>query len=339
MRPTIKDIAEAAGVTHGVVSSVLNSGNQRVRASEETAERIRQVAKELGYRPSAYARSFRSSRTKAIGVLHGEGRSRLRLDDGSRYFARLMDGVIDGAFDHGYTVAFCPRLLGDAATGALADGRFDGYIWYSTMPTQESLKAIRECPYPIVLIHSPPDLIEYKVPTVICDNSSGIRLALEHLKSLGHQRISFASNHGWMYLEAKLRQDAFLKHGADMGLDVTLVDLGEGLEEMAESWLRQRPYTAFIAHNEAAAALIMESFMAAGIRIPEDVSAIGFDSTDFCLLQKPALTAIAQPLSALGRAAVERLVEILDGKPPHIETVLPCSLDVRESTGPAHPRT
>lgn len=336
MRPTIKDIAEAAGVTHGVVSSVLNSGNQRVRASEETAERIRRVAKELGYRPSAYARSFRSSRTKAIGVLHGDGWSRLRFDDGSRYFARLMDGVIDGAFDHGYTVAFCPRLLGEDGTGALADGRFDGYIWYSTMPSEESVQAIRECPYPIVLIHSPASLIDHKVPTVICDNAAGIRLGLEHLKSLGHQSIAFVSNHRWLYIEAKLRQDAFLQHGSEMGLNVRLVDMEQGLDVMAESWLRDRSFTAVIAHNESGASLIMEKFQSSGIRVPEDISVIGFDSTDFCLLQKPTLTAIAQPLTALGQTAVQRLVEILEGMPPCIETILPCSLDIRESTAPAN---
>jgi LacI family transcriptional regulator len=335
MRPTIKDIAEAVGVTHGVVSSVLNGTSGRVRASEETAERIRRVAKELGYHPSTFARSFRSSQTNAIGVLHGDGLVRLRLDGDSRYFASLMDGIIDGAFKHGYTVAMCPRLMGNAYMGALADGRFDGYIWYSTNPIEEAFNAIKKCPYPIVLIHSPASDFDYKIPTVICDNVGGVRLALDHLKSFNHRKIAFASNHTFEFTESRLRRDAFVSQGTEMGLELTLADTSRGVDHLVEDWVRDRSYTAIIAHNEGLAAAIMSSVQCRGFAIPDDLSVVGFDSTAFCLLSNPPLTSVAQPLGELGQLAVERLVEILSGKDPQIETVLPCTFDIRGSTGRA----
>jgi len=236
---------------------------------------------------------------------------------------------------HDYTVALCPRLLGDNSMGALADGRFDGYIWYSTNPIAEAVQAIRDCPYPIVLIHSPAESFDYKIPTVICDNAMGIRLGLEHLKSLGHCKIGFAGSHSYVYIEAQLRREAFLLHGRDLGLDVTLIDTDGGMDAFAERWRTDHSRTALIVHNEDGAARVMKAIQSIGFRVPDDVSIVGFDSTDFCLLQTPTLTSIRQPLGALGREAVERLVEILSGMPSQIETVLPCSLDVRESTGRA----
>jgi LacI family transcriptional regulator len=358
MAVTIRDIAEAVGVSHGVVSRVLNGGSGTIRVSTKTADRIKEVAAERGYRVNAYARNFRTRKTQAIAVLHGVGFPRLRLSDGSQYFARLMDGIVDGAFQHGYTVALCPRLFGPDSEGTIADGRFDGYIWYSTSPSPSTRDIILGCPYPIVLVHSKAAEFENRIPTVICDNSQGIRLALEHLKGLGHRRIGFALNKAYMFGESRLRRDAFLVHGEELGLEVTLIDVqqrveeleelglevglagvNQGVEELAVQWSKKLPYTAVIAHNEALAAMIMNSVQAHGIRVPDDLSIIGFDSTDFCELQKPALTSVSQPLIGLGEVAVERLVETMRGDAEVlIETVLPCDLDVRKSTAQASAR-
>ena len=333
MAVTIRDIAEEVGVSHGVVSRVLNGGSGTIRVSDNTARKIKQVAAERGYRVNAYARNFRTRRTQTIAVLHGVGFPRLRFSDGSQYFARLMDGIVDGAFTHGYTVALCPRLFGPESAGTIADGRFDGYIWYSTSPEPSTRDTILSCPYPIVLVHSQAAEFNHKIPTVICDNSQGIRLALEHLKSLNHERIGFALNKSYMFSESRLRRDAFLAHGHDLGLKVELVDVTDGVRPIAESWSRSLPFTAIIAHNEALAALMMDEFQTVGIRVPEDLSFVGFDSTDFCELQRPALTSVSQPLIGLGEAAVERLVEIMRGDTEvKSETVLPCGLDVRKST-------
>jgi len=128
MPVTMKDVAARAGVTPTVVSHVLHNRAATVRVSEATAVRVRQAAKDLGYRLNIVARNFRAGQTFMIGVLHGVGFDRSRLGDHSRYLASLFDGIIDGAFEHGYAVTLCPKLLGNHPEDAMADGRFDGLI-------------------------------------------------------------------------------------------------------------------------------------------------------------------------------------------------------------------
>ncbi len=142
MPVTLKDVAELAGVTPAVVSNVLNNRNNSIRVSAATAERVRLTAEKLNYRVNIVARNFRTQQTMTIGVLNGMGLDRPRLTHGPRYFASLMDGIIDGAFASGYSVTLCPQLLGQDPSQGLGDGRFDGLIWYSIAPTDSNRQAL-----------------------------------------------------------------------------------------------------------------------------------------------------------------------------------------------------
>ena len=132
MGVTQRDVAARAGVSPVVVSRVLHNKAASVRVSAATAERVRKAAEELNYRRNASAQNFRLQQTSTIGILHGLGFARPEFDGASRYFAKLMDGMIEGAFEHEYAVTLCPKLHGDNPLDAMGDGRFDGIVWYST---------------------------------------------------------------------------------------------------------------------------------------------------------------------------------------------------------------
>jgi LacI family transcriptional regulator len=277
----------------------------------------------------------REPRTGMIGVLQGDGMERLRFASNA-YFSSLMDGILDGAFTHGYTVGLCPELLGANPEGAMADGRFDGFIWWSTFVSQAAEEYIKRCSTPIVFLHADAETLGNRFPTVICDNDTGIRLAIEHLAELGHQNVGFVFDGRLRNGESAERGELLFMHAQDLGLNVTFIDLGPGIPAL-DAYFAGRPQeTALIAHSESYAADAIQAARRQGYRVPEDLSFIGFDSTPFCDYQSPPLTAISQPLEAMGAKAVDLLVDLIDGTMPEcIETVLPCGFDIRASTGPA----
>ena len=338
MSVTMRDVAAEAGVSPVVVSRVLHNKAPAVRVSDKTAERVRQAATRLGYRCNVSARNFRTQQTLSIGVLHGIGFPRPLFDRKSRYFASLMDGIVEGAFRHGYSVNLCPRLLGQSPEDAMSDGRFDGLVWYSTSYSDENRAMLMNCSVPLVLIHTPCNFFEGRFPTVICDNSQGIGLAVEHLTQLGHRNIAFVLEGSTPTLEARLRLEGFKKHMEDRGVptsDENILQFGwevEGLDEYLASGPR---HTAVITHDEALASEILLRAPNYGIRVPEDLSVVGFDSTAYCNELKPRLTAVFQPLVALGNAAIDQLVKsIHDELVVPLEVVIPCGFDVRDSTSP-----
>jgi DNA-binding LacI/PurR family transcriptional regulator len=332
----MKDVAAMAGVTPTVVSRVLHGRALTVRVSDATADRVRVAARKLGYRVNVMARNFRERQTMMIGVLHGIGFGRPKFGMESRYFALLMDGIVDSAFDHGYSVTLCPKLMGENPEDAMADGRFDGLVWYSTLPSRETRKMLEGCTVPMVLIHTHSSEFGGKFPAVMCDNHQGIGLAVDHLVELGHTRIGFALESDVLFGEAAVRRDAFLWHMGRYGLTASDDDLIDTRHDHVglHTYLSQRPsHTAVIASNDEIAAAFTKNAKCHGLSIPEDLSVIGFDSTGYCEEQRPALTSVSQPLATMGRSAVDLLVQSINGQAPDPPVVMfPCGLDIRGST-------
>lgn len=336
---TMRDVAARAGVTPTVVSRVLHNKATSIRVSEATAVRVREAAKDMGYRVNVFARNFRERQTNMIGVLHGVGFAKPLLSQGSRYFAALMDGIVEGAFGGGYSVTLCPKLMGQTPEDAMSDGRFDGLIWYSTVPSDENAAMLQACTSPLVMVHAQYDQLSGRFPIVACDNEQGMGLALEHLVGLGHRRIAFARQGDLEFSESRLRRDIFLAWMRQHGLSATDKDViyfdydASGVDEYLGSG---PPHTAILAHNEELAAVFVRRATERGVRVPEDLSVVGFDSTSFCDEVRPRLTAVSQPLGEIGRRAVATLIErIADDSEPPTTVYLPCGLDLRESTGPA----
>ena len=341
MRPsvTMRDVAARAGVTPTVVSRVLHNKATAIRVSEATAVRVREAAKDLGYRVNVFARNFRERQTMMIGVLHGVNFSQPQFSHGSRYFAALMDGIVEGAFHHGYSVTLCPKLMVQTPEDAMSDGRFDGLVWYSTVQSEENAAMLRGCTSPLVMVHAQYDHLAGCFPNVACDNAQGVELALDHLVGLGHRRIAFARQGDLEFSESSLRCRAFLEGMAARGLvaseeaDVILTDLAD--EAVDGHFHRRPPHTAILAHNEELGAAFVRRAAANGVRVPDDLSVVGFDSTSFCEEVRPALTSVCQPIEEIGRRAIDLLVgRMVDETTIPPPLVIPCGFDVRESTGP-----
>ncbi|HEY0866410.1 MAG TPA: LacI family DNA-binding transcriptional regulator [Fimbriimonas sp.] len=339
MAVTLRDVAARAGVSPVVVSRVLHNRAQSIRVSEATAERVRVAAKELGYRVNVMARAFRQRQTHMIGVLHGVRFGRPMFNQGSMYFAALMDGIVEGAFRHEYAVTLCPKLYGHSPEESMEDGRFDGLVWYSTEPSKENEEMLANCSVPLVILHGTA-AEGRRHPTVVCDNDGGVGFAVNHLFELGHRRIGFALDRRTLNGEFLIRYEAFRRHLRRLGVTVTpadLVGIHGGLPEIEEAMLQKR-YTAIFAQEDDTAGRIMQAAQGLGISVPDELSIVGFDSTPFCDQLRPRLTSVRQPLTEMGNRAIDLLIQSIRGETieqPNV--VLPCSLDVRESTAPKAP--
>lgn len=338
MAVTLCEVASKAGVSPVVVSKVLHNKAPTVRVSDATAERVRQAARDLGYRVNVFARNFRAQQTHMIGVLHGVGFDRPLLYEGSRYFASLMDGIMAGAFDRGYSVTMCPQLLGPSPEEAMSDGRFDGLVWYSADRMGQNREMLMRCPVPLVVIHAHAGDYEDRYPSVTCDNAQGIGLAVDHLVEQGHRRIAFAYEDHMMNHETRARLEAFQTHMARHGLPCGPGDLlrGDGSSSEIDPYMAgPRVHTGLITFADQLAARYIDSARRFGVKVPDDLSIVGFDSTGFCNELRPALTSVRQPLYEMGERAIEQLVDVINGnKPDPLESIFPCGFDLRESTMP-----
>lgn len=336
MPVTLKDVARKAQVSPVVVSKVLHGNLDGIRVSAATAERVRQSAEELGYRVNIWARNFRTQRAMMIGVLNGLGIDRPSFRLGPRYFASLMDGIVEGSFQHNYSVALCPELLGGNPMDAVNDGRFAALVWYSISPSESNLKALATCTVPSVIAHARAAMFGGKHATVICDNPQGVGLAVDYLVDRRHRKIAFATESDALNVESAERLEGFRlgmkRHGLHVD-DSDILDIPRDREPLHRYLAAGPKHTAVIAHADGLAADCIKLAPQHGVRIPEDLSVIGFDSTGFCDELRPTLTSVSQPLYDIGLRAVDLLIQLVEGATlDQLELILPCGLDIRGST-------
>jgi len=337
MSVTIRDVAEAAGVSLMAVSKVLHGRGASVRVSTKTAEHIRATAESLGYRPNALARSLRLGKTDNIGVLF-QGFEHLKQG----YYVELMNGLLTKAFEHGYSLTICPKLTNPAGPDVLSDGRFDGIIWSKLQDDPVMIEAIENTKLPVVVLHVPIEKRFRNVPTFCCDNCQGLDLAVDHLRSLGHKKIAFLyediqSN----FVETKARIEAFIVAMSNHGLPASNDDVFQMSDDGSgfAGWRQENAgYTAAVTRGEWFAAQILAKAAEAGIRIPNDLSLVCFDSTGLSESCRPRLTAIRQPVEEMAMKAMEVLLEQIRSRSNLAEHYsFSCGLDIRESTNCVKP--
>jgi LacI family transcriptional regulator len=324
----MEDVARAAGVSVATVSKVVNG---RYGVSRATIERVSAVVDELGYETSLGARSLRSHQTNVIGVLVAEFEP---------FSTELLKGVSEAIASTDYDLlAFSGGHRGDTvgwerrSLARLGGSLIDGAI-IVTPTVGEARGGI-----PVVAID--PHTGRSDVPTVDADNTAGAVLATEHLLRLGHRRIALLG--GRADLEsARLREGGFRRAMAAAGVEIdeSLVRVGGYRSDTAEGPAREllsrsdRP-TAVFAANDLSAIRTMEVARGLGLRVPEDVSVVGFDNIPESALAHPPLTTIDQPLHEIGAAALHILVGLLRGEPPeHVHVQLPTSMVERSSCAP-----
>lgn len=318
------------------VSAVLHGTGRNVKVSDEKAEHIRRVARELRYQPNHLARSLRNRRTNTVGMVfqHFE-----RLSDQNPYYPQLLNGVISALFPAGYTLALCPDLVKRSEQGAIADGRFDGVLWCRPDFTEASVEGLRLSSVPVVMMHAPPGSAS-GVPTFCADNDGALQLVVDHLVELGHERIGFVvdpiNEHS---AEGRARCAAFRRAMEAKGLkgDV-LVWSSEAPELENYRPSSSVPHTALAAFSDHMAGRLLAACRRFGIRVPHDLSVVGFDSSSFCETTTPRLTAVYQPVERIAYEATTHLLALIQGENDGIPTTLPlsslydCGLDVRDST-------
>ncbi len=335
-RTTIQDVATRAGVGKVTVSYVLNGHAAVARISEGTQLRIKAAAAELNYRPNALARMLSTKRTDILAVVFQRGS---HFAGWSGFSSEVMRGVNTAAVEMGYDLMLHTRDLPPAAEAdALADGRIDGALLLRDEgdPLVSNLKA-RDLPCVQFFCRG-----QAEAPFVDADNYSGGRMATRHLIELGHRRIAMvrgpqrsnSSNDRFVGY-----RDALESAGIGVAPErvVSIPSPQSDVEPLRRLMANgDRPSAIFCWSDEVALACL-PILRDMGLRVPEDVSLIGFDSLNSCDQSVPALTSVRQPIFEMAAQAT-RLLGALVSKETVEQTqiLVPLNLDIRRSTAPPH---
>jgi LacI family transcriptional regulator len=328
----MKDVAQRAGVSVSTVSHVIN-GTRFVR--DELRERVLGTMKELNYQPNGVARSLRTKRTNVVALVIP--------DITNPYFPEVARGVQDVAEKRDYVVILCntDRVLSRELRflETLRRQRVEGLILNPSGVTFRDLRELQEARIPVVLIGSQIDHPEIDVVSV--DNTMGAYDAVNHLIDLGHRRIGLVGGPR-SASSGEQRFRGYIRALTDQGLpiDEALITEGPftnegGYECMKQLLMLQAPPTAVFASSDVMAIGALMAVQETSLRVPDDLSLVGFDDIAEASATAPKLTTIAQPKRQTGEVAAQLLFNRIESTaPPRREkVVLDHKLVIRGSTG------
>jgi DNA-binding LacI/PurR family transcriptional regulator len=329
---TLKAVAHYVGLTPGTVSAVLNDAPSARSIPQDTKERIHAAAKQLNYRPNFFARTLRNKRTYTIGVITEE--------IGDSYGAAVISGIEQLLRKNGYfflTVAHRhdPELV-SRYSQILSERGVEGIITVDTK--------VQESPaLPTVAVAGHKKL--KGITNIVLDHDRAAVLALNHLKSLNHERIAFMKG-GPFSSDSEERWASICRVAGESGIKIdpqlmVYFDKEDptpmaGYPLMKQLLARKVRFTALFAYNDLSAIGAIRALKEEGLRIPQDVSVMGFDDIPGAAFHMPSLTTVRQPLTRMGEVAAQSLLQrIEDNKEFPAEIAVEPELVVRESTGPA----
>ncbi|GHH92311.1 LacI family DNA-binding transcriptional regulator [Streptomyces capillispiralis] len=329
-RPTSRDVAQAAGVSQAAVSLVLGD-KWRGRVSEATAQRVREAARTLGYRPNLAARNLRLGRTRTVLLVVPALTT--------EFFAGVYTGAARVASRHGFGVVLypSPEGIGPARDPfASAQAALDGVI--ASSMAADALSAIRGDQLPLVMLDSDPEGTT-GAATVNLDIADGVRQVTDHLLGLGHRDVLHlaADVASWTF-EVRARELASrLAAVAGTSLRTARSPISiRGAEAAAQAALAPpggRP-TAVVCDDDQLAAGTYKAARRLGLRIPEDLSVTGLDDLALATAIDPELTTVRLDAELFGERGMEALLAVLDGRTPEAGDI-PVHLAVRGSTAHA----
>lgn len=337
-RVTIKNIAVKAGVSHATVSRALRD---HPLVAHQTTTRIKRIAADLDYVPSALARSLKNGRSKALGVIVS------RIDD--PYFSEVLQGIEEVLQNEGYAyfLASSNRDFDKekAIVRIFSEHRVDGVIVCSTPVSKENRQQLNKFGIPIVLVNN--QSADESENSIYHDDQFGNRQLTRHLIKLGHTRIGYLGN----LLAGRTTKDRLTGFKEEMkanGLSVLDENIFQGPNGRPEGGLvggeyflrLPKPPTAIICFNDMMAVGLIKALRNAKIDVPGDCSVVGFDNISISAYTNPSITTFDQPKHQLGRKAARMMLNTLypseNEKQAHPTLIITRGrILVRNSTGPS----
>ena len=330
---TLKSVAEHIGLTPSTVSAVLNNSSASHSVPERTKQRILAAARDLNYRPNFFARSLRGNRTFTIGVILeeiGDAYGSLVISGVERYLRERNFFFLTVAHRHD------KKLLATYST-MLQDRGVEGFITVDTFLTEEPA-------LPTVAVAGHRRI--KRVTNIVLDHHRAATLALKHLLDLGHENIAFMKGSA-VSVDSNDRWNAICEVAAKLGIHIRpelIVQLeGDdptpnlGYPFAKQLLARKQPFTALFAYNDISAIGSIAAFQEVGLRVPDDVSVVGFDDILSAAYINPPLTTVKQPLHKMGEIAARTLLDRIEERVKYVpEIAVEPELVVRRST--ASPR-
>jgi LacI family transcriptional regulator len=331
-RTTLKELAKHLSLTKGTVSAVLNDSPYAKAIPQHTKDRIFAAASELNYQPNFFARTLRKKRTYTVGVLCAE--------IGDAYGSVVISGIEAALSERKYLFVTVvhhhnEELMNQYVTILKSRGS-EGFITIDT-----SLTASTELPTVSVSGHRELE----GVTNITLDHIKAAQSVLKHLSDLGHREIAIIKGQP-LSNDTNSRWDGIVEAAHQMGINLRpdlIIQLpGDdpsphtGYETTKELLARKVRFTALFTYNDISAVGAIRAIKETGIRVPEDISVVGFDDIREAAYHLPSLTTVRQPMRRIGEIAAEALVDRLEGRDGHESGILvEPELVIRESTGPA----
>jgi LacI family transcriptional regulator len=339
-RVTSRQVARYAGVSQTTVSLVLNNA-PHANISQTTRERVLQAAQELGYTPDAAARSLARGRSSNIGLVLIQPHAQIFIDE---YVPALLTGLNRLAHQHDYRILV--KIVDDASnpdalTQLISGKEVAGLITQVgklSQPSLDMLASYVRSGFPVVTL----DYLTDALPAVYIDKVQGVRLAVEHLISLGHQRIAcipYAPPTENRHVHDRLNCFISTLEAAGLTYEPALVEAGAfdprtGYEAALRLFERRPWPTALFAMNDVMAFGALEAMRQLGIRVPQDIALVGFDDIRLAAYANPPLTTIREPDIELGHYAAQQIIDLIEGHDLAERNIrLATELIVRESCG------
>src|SRR5712692_7008658 len=329
---TLKAVAQHLGLTPGTVSAVLNDSPSARSIPQQTKDRIQAAAKELNYRPNFFARTLRNKRSYTIGVIAeeiGDSYGSLVISCIEEYLRETDYFFLTVVHRHN------PELL-NRYSQLLVQRGVEGFITVD-MQLSEALSL------PTVAVPGHKNFPG--VTNIVLDHQHAARAALQHLLELGHKDIAFLKGQPFSS-DSEYRWGAICRVAEDLKIEIkpeltVQIDIDDSTPLLGYPFGKQLlerkvPFTALFAYNDISALGAMRAFQEAGLRVPEDISVIGFDDIQGAAYSTPSLTTVRQPLAHMGRLAAQTLLARIEGeKDSSPEILIEPELVVRKSTAEA----
>ena len=331
MRKTIEHVAQLAEVSKATVSRVLNDSP---KVTEQTRDKVMKAIKESGYYPSAMARRLTTNKAETIGLLIPSPQDKTF---GNPFYTEILRGFAHQAKIEGYDLLLFINEHQFNYSQLFHDRRVDGLLLVGVNRKDKEVIQLSKNKFPYILTGK----VDYKEANYVdAENRRGAYQAVSYLVNLGHKRIGYLGG-SFDFVFNQERFEGYLQvlkeHNLEYGKELTMESINteeSGYEAMHKLLESSSIPTAVFAANDLDAIGAMKAAKEKGLKIPEDISFIGFDDIQLASYTEPTLTTVRQPIYEMGTTAISLLVRLIEGEEKEpLKVELPTRLIIRESSG------